>query len=169
MLSKNDPDSIPASGKLMDLLMDEPWRQEAMAAEELLEGHILAGTGQIGWMKTWPQLQTYSQYEQLRSLVLRGFAAVVEECNLGVGQAAAIQSGKILVIKRLTQPNVAIQIQLLKLVEGEPLGPKVELTSERLAALRNIFQTVLLSEDWEAIATAAAQQIQQQIMNLMVA
>ena len=28
---------------------------------------MLAGVGQVGWMKTWPQLATYSHYSQLSS------------------------------------------------------------------------------------------------------
>lgn len=169
MVSKTEPDSMPPSGDLMHLLKDETWRKEAFEAEDLVEGHVFAGPGQVGWMKSWPQVQSYSQYEQLRSLVLRGFAAVVGECNLGIGQEAALNCGKPLVMERLKQPPADVQEQLLQLIEGEPLGPRVELTPERLTALKALFQQTLSSDDWEAIAQAAANKVQQQVIALMVA
>lgn len=130
---------------------------------------MLAGVGQVGWMKTWPQLSTYSHYSQLKSLVLRGLAAVLKDCDLGVGYDAALDCAKPLIMERLIQPSTDIQNRLLKLVEGEPLGPRVELTAERLTQLKAIFKETLLSEDWQAIAKAAAAQVQHQVLDLMAA
>ena len=169
MVSKTEPDLMPPTGDLMDLLKDETWRKEAFAAEELVKGYVLAGAGQVGWMKSWPLIKSYSQYEQLRSLVLRGFAAVVEECNLGAGQEAALNCGKPLIMERLKQATADVQEQLLQLIEGEPLGPRVELTLEQLTALKALFQQTLSSDDWEAIAQAAANKVQQQVIALIVA
>ncbi len=72
-------------------------------------------------------------------------------------------------MERLTQPSIDIQTHLLKLVEGEPLGPRIELTTERLTQLKVIFKETLSSGDWQAIAQAATAQIQHQVLNLMVA
>ena len=130
---------------------------------------MLAGVGQVGWMKTWPQLATYSHYSQLKSLVLRGLAAVLKDCNLGAGYDAALDCAKPLIMERLTQPSTDIQNRLLKLVGGEPFGPRVELTEERLTRLKVIFKETLLSEDWQAIANAAAAEVQHQVLDLMAA
>ena len=102
---------------------------------------------------------------QLRSLVLRGFDSILREADLGVGYQAASDCGKTLVFERFFEPGDAVKGQLLALVEGEKLGPRVELTAERSAVLRAVLQAVLRAEDWEAIAQAAAQQVQQQIMD----
>ena len=130
---------------------------------------MLAGVGQVGWMKTWPQLSTYSHYSQLKSLVLRGLAAVLKDCDLGAGYDVALDCAKPLIMERLTQPSADVQNRLLKLVEEEPLGPRVELTEERLTQLKVIFKETLLSEDWQAIAKAAAAEVQHQVLDLMVA
>ena len=130
---------------------------------------MLAGIGQVGWMKTWPQFATYSHYAQLKSLVLRGLAAVLKDCNLGAGYDAALDCAKPLTMERLTQSSTDIQNRLLKLVEGEPFGPKVKLTTERLTQLKAVFRETLLSEDWQAIAKAAAVKVQQQVLDLMAA
>ena len=58
-------------------------------------------------------------------------------------------------MERLTRLPTNIQNRLLKLIEGEPLGPRVELTAERLTQLKAVFREILLSEDWQAIAKAA--------------
>ena len=138
-------------------------------AEAEVTAPMLAGVGQVGWMKTWPQLATYSHYSQLKSLVLRSLAAVLKDCNLGAGYDAALDCAKPLIMERLTQPSTDIQNRLLKLVEEEPLGPRVELTEERLTQLKVIFKETLLSEDWQAIAKAAAAEVQHQVLDLIVA
>lgn len=130
---------------------------------------MLAGVGQVGWLKSWTQLPSYSHYVQLKSLVLRGLAAVLKDCNLGAGYDASLDCAKPLIMERLTQPSTDVQTRLLKLVEGEPLGPRVELTAERLTQLTVIFKATLTSEDWRAIAQAAAAQVQHQVLDLMVA
>ena len=72
-------------------------------------------------------------------------------------------------MERLTQPSADIQNRLLKLVEGEPYGPRVELTAERLTQLKVIFKEIFLSEDWQAIAKATAAESQLRVAGLMVA
>jgi hypothetical protein len=136
--------------------------------EELIEGCALAGPVKaIGWMKTWPELYTYSHYEPLRSIVLRGFAAILQEGNLGGGyDEAASTCGKPLVMERLSQPTDEIKARLLGLMDVEHFGPKVELTPERLEVVRAVLKVVLTAADWGAIAQAAADQVQQQVMAL---
>lgn len=141
-------------------------QDEADELEARLPSHVLAGVAQPkGWMKTWPELRTYSHYDQLRSLVSRGFSAILGAVCTGESYEAASTCGKPLVFERLLDPGDGIRTQLLALVDGEKLGPKVELTPERLTVIRAVLQEVLTSEDWEAIAQAAAQQVQQQIMD----
>ena len=151
-------------------LQKQARQDEADELEARLPSHVLAGVMQPkGWMKTWPELETYSHYEQVRSLVARGFAAILREACPGETYEAASACGKPLVFERLFEPGDDIRARLLALVEGEKLGPKVELTPERLAVIRSVLQKVLTAEDWGAIAQAAAQQVQQQVMELRVA
>jgi hypothetical protein len=177
-MTKLNPNTVPPSGNLMDLLQDEAWMNAALDAEDLIEGCVLAnGFQKRGWMKTWPELVTYSHYMQVRlappssegSLVLRGFDAILRAGNLGVGYQAASDCGKTLVYERFFEPGETAKARLFALVEGELLGPPPKMTPERLAGVRPILQEVLTAEDWEKIAQAAAQQVQQQVMDLRVA
>lgn len=140
---------------------------DILDAEAEVTAPMLAGVGQVGWMKPWPQLATYSHYSQLKSLVLRGVATVLKDCNLGAGYDAALDCAKPLIMERLIQPSTDIQNRLLKLVEGAPLGPRVELTAERLIQLKAIYKEILLSEDCQKIAKAA--EVQHQVLDLMAA
>lgn len=148
-----------------DALSQDPAWQGMVDAAEQQAGCIMAnGFQKRGWMTTWPELPTDAHYMQLRSLVLRGFDAILREADLGIGYQAASDCGKTLVFERLLEPNAEVKAKLLRLVEGELLGPRVELTAERSAVVRVVLQAVLTPDDWKAIAQAAAQQVQQQIM-----
>jgi hypothetical protein len=162
--------STPALDDLAELEKDDNWRRQVEDAEAAIPSHILAGIVQpMGWMKTWPELPTYSHYMQLRSLVLRGFAAMLRDTCSGDIYAAASNCGKPLVFDRLFTPTNDIKATLLALVEGEKLGPQVELTPERSAIIRAVLQQVLTTADWSSIAQAAAAQAERQVMKLAAA
>jgi hypothetical protein len=174
MMSNPSTGHQSETSNLMAMLEDSSWHLAADAAEESLSVSILAGVGQVGWMTTWPRLETYSEFEQLRSLVLRGFKAIVVDLDLGVGQAAALTCGKpvtkccesSIVMARLQDATTDIQDRLLTLVDGEPLGPRVELTTERRVVVTAVLRSVLTVEDWLAIGLAAAAQVQQRVMDV---
>ncbi len=167
MTTYPDPDSPPASGDFMDLLNDHEWQQQAITAETLIPGDIMAGIpGRPGWMKTWPQLSVYDHYMQVRSMVLRGFAALLREANLGVGHEPALKCGKPLVFERMMSASTGVQARVLALIDWNYIGPKTELTPHRMAILKAVFHEVMTDDDWQQIANAATRQIQQQVMTL---
>jgi hypothetical protein len=153
-----------------DALTQDPTWQSTVDELEMTAGGTFTNSFQpMGWMKTWPELPTYSHYMQLRSLVLRGFAAMLRDTCSGDIYDAASNCGKPLVFDRLFTPNDDIKATLLALVEGENLGPQVELTPERSAIIRTVLQQVLTAADWSAIAQAAAAQAERQVMKLAAA
>lgn len=156
--------SAPGDG--IDLLNTDKW-QQTTAAETLIPGNVIAGVpGCPGWMKTWPQLSVYDHYMQVRSMVLRGFAALLKEANLGAGQDAAITCGKQLVFERMMNASTGVQEKVLALIDWNHLGPKTELTPQRMAVLKTVFREVMTEADWGEISNAATRQIQQQVMTL---
>lgn len=167
MTTYSDSDYSPASGIGIGQINTDEGRQQAMAAEDLISGDVIAGVpGRPGWMSTWPQLSAYGHYMQVRSLVLRGFAALIKEANLGVGQDAALSCGKQVVFERMLSASADIQQQVLALIDWEVIGPKTELTTQRMTVLKTVFREVMTEADWGEIANAATQQIQQQVMTL---
>jgi hypothetical protein len=168
-MTNRDPFYIPASGNLMDLLKDEAWMKAAIEDEALVEGCVWAGPVKaIGWMQTWPELYTYSHYEQLRSLVVRGFAAMLKEGELsGMAYDAALACGKPLLKERLMVPTDEVKVQLLGLMDVTRFGPPLELTTERLGVLKSVLRVVLGAEDWRAIALATAARVERQVMAIV--
>lgn len=167
-----DPFYLSASGKVIDLsLEEEAWSRSIDEAEQaaLSKSSVLAGPVKaIGWMETWPELYTYSHYEQLRSLVMRGFAMVLREGDLtGTAYEAALVCGRPLLKERLMVPTVEVKEQLLGVMDVTHFGPPLELTPERLGVLRSVLRVVLGSEDWRAIARAAAVQVERQVMAIV--
>lgn len=75
-------------------------------------------------------------------------AALNRQGNLGGSQDAAI----------------AVQAQVLALIEWQHIRPKTELTPERMAVLQTVFSEVMADEDGDAIAQAAAQNVQQHVL-----
>jgi hypothetical protein len=164
-LNPTHPIPTDMSIQQWDALTQDPTWQNT--ADEMDDGDIYINSfKKMGWMKTWPELPTYSHYMQIRSLVLRGFAAILREACSGDIYEAASNCGKPLVFNRLFTPNDDIKATLLALVEGEKLGPQVELTPERSAIIRTVLQQVLTAADWSAIAQAAAAQAERQVMKL---
>lgn len=148
MTTYSDSDDSPASSDEIDLLNNDEGRQQAMAAEALISSDVIAGVpGRSGWMTTWPQLLVYDHYMQVRSSVLRGFAAMIKEANLGVGQDAAISCGKQLVFERMMSASADIQEQVLALIDWEVIGPKTELTPQRITILKTVFREVMTEAD----------------------
>lgn len=166
MMIEQGLDSLPPSGNFMDALQDDAWLEEALEAEAQVENGVFSnGFQKRGWMKTWPELPTHSHYMQLRSLVLRGFDEILREADLGSGYQAASDCGKTLVFERLVEPRAEIKAKLLALMDVEKLGPPLELTVKRSTVVRAVLREVLTGDDWGAIGQAAAQQVQQQIMD----
>lgn len=162
-----DPFYIPSSGNLIDLAQDEDWVEAMDEAEALVGGCVLAGVmSPIGWMKTWPELWSYSHYEQLRSIVLRGFIAMLKDGNLGVGYEAAVACGRPIVMERLHLPSDEVKIRLLALMDETQFGPPLEMTEERLEVVRSVLVEILTAEDWSIIGRAAAAQVERQVIAL---
>jgi hypothetical protein len=170
-MSSFDLNYLPPSGNFMDLLKDETWQRAMDEAEAGLVGVgcVLAGSVKaIGWMQTWPELYTYSHYEQLSSVVFRGLAVVLKEGDLtGTAYEAALVCGRPLLKERLMLPTAEVKEQLLGLMDVTQFGPPLELTPERLAVLRSVLRSVLSAEDWRAIALATAAQVEQQVMAIV--
>ncbi|HBE21056.1 MAG TPA: hypothetical protein DEG17_17340 [Cyanobacteria bacterium UBA11149] len=82
--------------------------------------------------------------------------------NLGVGMVAAMTCGEKLLSTRLQHCSVAVQEQLWKIL-AEKLATR-EVSPSNLIQLRLLLCQLLTQEDWEAMATAAANNVRQEVM-----
>ncbi|MGI8934224.1 MAG: hypothetical protein ACR2FS_09145 [Phormidesmis sp.] len=106
----------------------------------------------------------FYQHQRLKRIVFRGLRELLEDCDLGAGLPAAQSIGKQLLNERLQQPDIEIQQQLMAiLAEDLSASQDVPLSATAQATLRQVIQTVLSSEDLDAISSAAALSLQQHV------
>lgn len=164
MASQRSDDSRLALD-LMAQLRDPQWALEAARVEEEAHCEISAGPefgARLGQFMADPH--SFHQFQRLRSLVLREFRQLLTDGNLGVGTDAAWSVGKERLMVRLKQPSPDIQAQL-KLVLAEDLATTENepLSADALALLQQAVYAALTPEDWDDIATAAANAVQQHV------
>lgn len=158
-------EDLQAAQALIAQLQDPQWALAAAQLEDELECDISAGP-ELGRSsgKMLADPAGFYQHQRLKQLVFQGLRQLLEDCDLGAGLAAAQSVGKQLLNERLQQPPVEVQQQLMALLaEDLSNSQDVPLSTTAQAALRRVIQTVLSSEDWDAISSAAALSLQQHV------
>jgi hypothetical protein len=149
----------------MAQLRDPQWALDAARIEEEAHCDISAGPefgARLGQFMADPY--SFHQFQRLRSLVLKEFRQLLTDGNLGVGTDAAWSMGQERLMLRLKQPSPNVQAQL-KLVLAEDLATTENepLSADALALLQEAVYAALTPEDWDDIATAAANAVQQHV------
>jgi len=150
---------------LMAQLRDPQWALEAARIEEAARCDISAGPefgARLGQFMANPY--SFHQFQRLRALVLREFRRLLMDGNLGIGTEAAWSVGQERLMLRLKQPSPDIQTQL-KLVLAEDLGSTQDepLSADAQALFQQAVYAALTPEDWDDIAAAAANAVQQHV------
>ncbi|HBE18172.1 MAG TPA: hypothetical protein DEG17_01210 [Cyanobacteria bacterium UBA11149] len=146
---------------LMDLMFDDDWFEKAVADEEGCNVSAGGNWGEnLGLLIRNPA--GYSNFIQLRQLVMGGLKELLAESNLGVGMVAAMTCGQKLLSERLENCSFEVQEQLWTMLT-EKLGSREVSPSNRIQ-LRSLLCELLTREDWDKIATAAGDCVQQQVI-----
>jgi hypothetical protein len=164
MSSRRSYDSQTALD-LLAQLQDPQWALDAARIEEEASCDLGAGHD---WGPHLDQFMTdphgYHQFQQLKSLVLNALRRLLADGNLGVGTDAAWLMGKERLLLRLQHPSSEIQAQLkavltedLSTAAGEPLSETAQMVLQQAVC------AALTPEDWDAIALAAANAVQQHV------
>ncbi|MEO1446719.1 MAG: hypothetical protein AAFV46_10890, partial [Cyanobacteria bacterium J06635_11] len=94
----------------------------------------------------------------------QGLRQLLVDCDLGVGLSAAYAIGKPLLDERLRHPAVEIQQRLMAILDEDLSSSRdVPLSEAAQSSLRQVIQTVLSMDDWEAISAAATRSLQQHL------
>ena len=150
----------------MDLLEDDTWFEKAARQEESVTSGALAGNGcgaNLGTAIANPE--SYQYFSLLRSMVLQVWQQLVTEWNLGVGASAAETKGHELIMARLHQPDPEVQEILIAVLTQQLSQPQGEwqMTEAAHAQIHTVLGKVLTPEDWDDIASAAAEAVQMHI------
>jgi len=150
----------------MDYLEDDTWFENAARREESVTTEVLAGYDwgtELGTMVTSPE--RYQSLMLVRSIIFQAWQTLVTEWNLGIGAAAVEARGHELIMARLSQAGSEVQETLMTLVSLKLSKPQGEWPISNVvhSQIRALFSQVLTSEDWDDIATTAAQAVQKHI------
>jgi hypothetical protein len=159
----DDPFSKNKGDKKMNFKIDENQFWQGVQHEEMADCEIGAGYTGAHLDKLFANSAYFQQMRQLQAIVIRELRELLMEWDLGFGTDAAIACGQILVLERLQKPSVEIQQQLWAVLEEET-AKGVQVSSPVRAQVKTILGQVLLESDWLAIADAAGQAVQRQVV-----
>lgn len=151
-----------ATPNLLDLSRNPEWQRLSFQLEEACDGEVGAGYGgeHLGRLMTDPAY--FVRIRRLQKWVGRELANLLTEMNLGVGMEAALACGRRIVIDRLAEPSLEVQQELWTVLDlYEAQGADRAGLSERV---RQVVEQTLTADDWGAIAKAAADSVQAQVL-----
>ncbi|BAZ33958.1 hypothetical protein NIES4074_64720 (plasmid) [Cylindrospermum sp. NIES-4074] len=147
----------------MDLLLDEKWFRKSIQGEGEVGGNIGAG---LDWLGVFDQLllnpELFYRLKTLRISLNREVRLLLKGWNLGTvtSTAFATARGKLLERLRLPTPNVREHIQAV--LQMDELFGEEFISNHQV--LRELLGVMLTQEDWEMIASVAADSLKQQMM-----
>ncbi|MCL1475595.1 hypothetical protein [Argonema antarcticum] len=154
---------------LMQLMLDEDWVREAVRIEEEAGCDIGAGFDLGANLGEFLQNPAgFARLLELRSLIMSEFLKLLASWDLGASMEAAVACGRQLLMERLLHPSPEAQQQLLAMLLSQELTAEAETTKKDDPELRFLVRSILTHSDWDAIATAAANAIREQVMRQQV-
>ena len=163
-------EDLQAAQELIAQMQDPQWSLAAAELEDKLDCDISAGPdlgSSLGRMLADPA--GFYQHQRLKTIVFQGLRQLLVDCNLGAGLPDAYAIGKSLLDERLQQPSVEIQQQLMAVLrDALSSSQDVPLSAAARSSLRQVIQTVLSAEDWDAISSAAAHSVKQHLREMVL-
>ncbi len=148
----------------MDLLFDEQWLRKAVEAEDLVNGNIGAG---LDWGSKFGELilnpELFGRLKTLRISLNREVRLMINDWNLGTAAKIAASAGRERLLLRLRLPASDVQEHIQTVLQRDDLYGEEFISNRQV--LRELISVMLKQEDWEKIATVAADSLKAQIMH----
>jgi hypothetical protein len=147
----------------MDLLFDDNYLEEAVAAEALVGGNIGVG---LDWEHDMGELLSnlplVGRLTTLRVSLNREARQLIETWNLGIGTKIATTTARIHIKQRLQSPTPEVEQHLQTVLLQDDLYNEEFIRDQEV--LRSLLKVLLTESDWQGIASVAAEEIRKQIM-----
>ncbi len=162
-MSKQD-ESNPKVCDPLDLLFDDNYLKEVIAAEDEVGGNIGAG---LDWGNAFPKLMLdlplLGRLTTLRVSLNRVSRLIIETWNLGVGTQVALRTARACIKAKLISPPPEIIPHLQAALQQDDLYGEEFISNHEV--LRSLLKVLLTESDWEAIAQAAGNSVREQILS----
>jgi hypothetical protein len=155
--------SIQELATPMDLLLNEEWLRKSIQAEEEVGGNIGAG---LDWGSGFSQLllnpQLFYRLKTLRISLNREVRLLIKDWNLGTATSIASATAREKLLERFRLPTSTVKEHIQTVLLRDELFGEEFISNHQV--LRELLGVILTQEDWEIIASVAADLLKQQIM-----
>jgi hypothetical protein len=168
-MSQPESNSIPFTSNQelanpMDLLLNEEWLRTSILADEEVGGNIGAG---LDWGSSFEQLllnpELFYRLKTLRISLNREVRLLLKDWNLGTATSTASATAREKVLERLRLPTPNVREHIQAVLQRDELFGEEFISNHQV--LRELVGVMLTQEDWEIIASVAADSLKQQIIN----
>ncbi|MCE2719755.1 MAG: hypothetical protein ACK5RY_07555 [Dolichospermum sp.] len=147
----------------MDLLLNEEWLRKSILAEEEVGGNIGAG---LHWGSGFEQLllnpELFYRLKTLRISLNRELRLLLKDWNLGTATSIAFATAREKLLGRFRLPTSTVKEHIQAVLQKDELFGEEFISNHQV--LRELLGVMLTAEDWEIIASLAADSLKQQIM-----
>jgi len=147
----------------MDLLLDEEWFKKSIQAEEEVEniGAGFCSDSLLELLLVNPEL--YYRLKTLRISLNREVRLLIQDWNLGTATSTATASARERLLERLRLPTPTVREHIEAVFQRDELFGQEFISNRQI--LRELLEMMLTQEDWESIASVAADSLKQQIIH----
>jgi hypothetical protein len=147
----------------MDLLLNEEWLRKSIQTEEEVGGNIGAG---LDWGSGFSQLllnpELFYRLKTLRISLNREVRLLLKDWNLGTATSIASATAREKLLERFRLPTSTVKEHIQTVLRRDELFGEEFISNHQV--LRELLGVILTAEDWEIIASVAANSLKQQIM-----
>jgi hypothetical protein len=147
----------------MDLLLNEEWLRKSIQAEEEVGGNIGAG---LDWGSGFDQLllnpELFYRLKTLRISLNREVRLLLKDWNLGTATSTASATAREKLLERFRLPTSTVKEHIQAVLQRDELFGEEFISNHQV--LRELLGVMLTENDWEIIASVAADSLKQQIM-----
>ncbi|WP_413176240.1 hypothetical protein [Anabaena azotica] len=151
----------------MDLLLNKEWLRKSILAEEEVSGNIGAG---LDWGSSFEQLllnpELFYRLKTLRISLNREVRLLLKDWNLGTATSIASATAREKLLERLRLPTPDVREHIKVVLQRDELFGEEFIYNHQV--LRELLGVMLTENDWEIIASVAADSLKQQIINQVI-
>ena len=155
--------SIQELATPMDLLLNEEWLRKSIQTEEEVGSNIGAG---LDWGSGFDQLllnpELFYRLKTLRISLNREVRLLIKDWNLGTATSIASATAREKLLERFRLPTSTVKEHIQTVLLRDELFGEEFISNHQV--LRELLGVILTQEDWEIIASVAADLLKQQIM-----
>jgi hypothetical protein len=148
----------------MDFKIDERRFWQGVHNEELADCEIGAGYTGVHLDKLFANPVYFQQMRRLQSIVIQEMRELLTEWDLGFGADAAVACGQQIILDRFQQPTINVQQQLWAVLEEDEKTNGTDVPQYVRSQVKAILGQVISESDWSAIAQAAGNAVQRQVV-----